>query len=66
MESIGYVLVDILELHYADTLLFQVDLSFRRKNPVNGVGPHLFKPTNQTVSAVLLESFEQIKQRQTS
>ena len=62
MESIGFFAVDIFELHYAGKLLFQVDILFRRKNPVEGLPQRLFQPVNGTASRTLVEALERIKQ----
>jgi hypothetical protein len=61
MESIGYFAVDILELHYSGKLLFQVDILFRRLNPVEGLSASLFPPVNRTVSESFLNSLDVLR-----
>jgi hypothetical protein len=61
MESIGYLAVDILELHYSGKLLFQVDLLFRRTSPVEGIPARLLPAVNQTVSESFLKSLDVLR-----
>ena len=60
MESVGYMAVDIVELHYAGKSLFQIDILFRCKTPVPEIPNYLNPAVNLTLSKTLLETLERL------
>jgi hypothetical protein len=61
MESIDYMLIDVVELHYTGKSLFQVDILFRRKVPVSGIPSYLNPSFNLTLSKTLVETLDRIR-----
>jgi hypothetical protein len=51
MENIGCMSIDIMELHYTGKMLFQVDVLFRRKVPVDGIPSYLNPNFNISMSS---------------